>query len=1023
MYKKQAITKDQGRTIVAALVEEFKRAYVALSPKDRQSYNETTVRQKFIDHFFAALGWAITDDDVQLEYAQKRDDDSKGRADYAFGRSAGKSFFVEAKKPYEPLDTCVRHALQARLYGYNADHPVVILTDFEEFSVYLGRGCEPRASDAVNTALVTTLTCKFTDYQDKWEVIWDAFSRERVMAGSLENLPGVQKASKGSKTVDDLFLADIEQWRQTIATDLHRAHPDISRRALNEATQKTIDRIIFLRICEDREIEDYGRLLKIANLPGIYNNLCKLFTEADARYNSGLFHFKDGADQQHLSLQIADAPLQALIHRLYFPGGPYAFAVMPADILGQVYERFLGKVIEITPDGGVAVQDKPEVKKAGGVFYTPEYIVSYIVENTLGPLLAGKTPADIARLKALDPACGSGAFLINVYQYLLDWHLAWYVANKPEKWAKEQRLVRAGHGPDLGLPGTWQLTLHERKRILLAHIHGVDIDTAAVEVTRLSLLLKCLEGETQRSLQLGLFDKGERILPDLDRNIKCGNSLIGRDFYDPQQTSLFDREAKLRINAFDWEVEFADIMAAGGFDVVVGNPPYVRQESLSDSKEYFKTHYASYHGVADLYVYFIEKGIQLLKPDGYWGVIVSSSFLRTTFAEPLRGWLLAHTAVERIVDFGGLAIFSGAKDTYVCIPILRNAAPLANSLVCEVTAAGLVNLPGYVDAHATPIPRSQLTANAWSLKGAGETALFAKIVASSQPLGDYLDKKIFYGVKTGLNEAFVIDAATRTDLIAQDPKSAELIKPLLGGEDIRRYATQDKSKSIIVIPTGWTREKAGASHGATENAAWAWFAAEYSALANHLSPFTVAAQKRQDHGDFWWELRPCVYYQEFERPKIIYPDIAKFPRFVLDTHGHYLANTAYCLGTDSRYLLGILNSRLFWFAIGHISIPFGMRAGEYRYRLIYQYMEKVPVRRIDASVPAQQIQHDAIVQKVSTLLALTQELQTPGLDSSERRSIEQDIAATDRAIDRLVYQLYDLSAEEISLLEATTPKV
>jgi hypothetical protein len=246
---------------------------------------------------------------------------------------------------------------------------------------------------------------------------------------------------------------------------------------------------------------------------------------------------------------------------------------------------------------------------------------------------------------------------------------------------------------------------------------------------------------------------------------------------------------------------------------------------------------------------------------------------------------------------------------------------------------------------------------------------------------------------------------------------------LLGGEDIRRYACHEKFKYMIVIPTGWTREKAGTSIGTTESIAWEWFAAAYPALANHLSQFTIAAQKRQDQGDYWWELRPCVYYNAFERPKIIYPDIAKFPRFVLDTSGHYLANTAYCLGTDSRYLLGILNSRLFWFAIGHISIPFGMRAGEYRYRLIYQYMEKVPIRSIDASVPAQQIQHDAIVEKVSTLLALTQELQTPGLDSSERRSIEQDITATDRAIDRLVYQLYDLSAEESSLLETTAPQI
>ncbi len=977
MYKKQTITQDQGRAMVAALVEEFKRAYVALSAKDRQSYNETTVRQKFIDHFFAALGWAITDDDVQLEYAQKRDDDSKGRADYAFGRSAGKSFFVEAKKPYEPLDTCVRHALQARLYGYNADHPVVILTDFEEFSVYLGRGCEPRASDAVNTALVTTLTCKFTDYADKWEVIWDAFSRQRVMAGSLENLPGVQKASKGSKTVDDLFLADIEQWRQAIATDLHRAHPDISRRALNEATQKTIDRIIFLRICEDREIEDYGRLLKIGSQPDIYKNLCSLFTEADARYNSGLFHFKDGADQQHLALQIADAPLQALIQRLYFPGGPYAFAVMPADILGQVYERFLGKVIEITPDGAVAVQDKPEVKKAGGVFYTPEYIVSYIVENTLGQLLAGKTPVDIANLKALDPACGSGAFLINVYQYLLDWHLAWYTANKPEKWAKEQRLVRAGHGPDLGLPGTWQLTLHERKRILLYHVFGVDIDPQAVEVTRLSLLLKCLEGETQRSLQLGLFDKGERILPDLDRNIKCGNSLIGRDFYDPQQTSLFDREAKLRINAFDWEVEFADIMAAGGFDVVVGNPPYVDIKSLPDAevRYLFKT-YACANNRINLFSIFIEKTLKLCNQTEFaHSMIVPTALLTQDSYRDLRKNIIEKYRISNTVRLPNESFGVAAGDVKVdtAIYIFRDKTQSPPDInVITYSGYERIDIISKTE-NRTLIKHDQWCKSPdyiWSISTDGfENSLIEKIEKDTTSLDQCAS--ICLGLTPYDKYKGHTEEQIKNRAFHADHEKDETFKPLLAGNDVGRYWIDWNKKQWI-------------SYG----------------------PWLGAARQPK----FFKEKRILIKQIIDWTNKRIWATITDVELYNTQNAFNLISETDLSLD----YLLGIINSKLMtFFHRKRFLDEFKMRFQ----KILIKDAKRFPIKNIDFANPAQKKQHDILVQKVTALLALNKELQNPGLDSSERRSIERDMAATDKMIDRLVYQLYDLTEDEIKIIE------
>jgi hypothetical protein len=1007
------MTQEEGKAKVAVLVASFVARRAGIMKPD---YLETTVRTEFLDDFFTALGWDIKNHErpgeVHLEKSQDCEDGRKGRADYEFSLGHGKTFYVEAKKPSENLERCQKHAVQARMYAYSAKHPVVILTDFEEFSVYLGRGREPKAGDKVDTALIPELSCKYTDYLDKWDILWGAFSRESVRSSSLERLPRVEKAGKGEKTVDSLFLADIESWRNLLASNIHQNHPELSRRTLNEVVQQTIDRIIFLRICEDRDIENYGRIQRLQGKAGVYKGLCTLFREADDYYNSGLFHFKaekgrgDG-DASHLDLVIDNAPLDTIIDRLYFPGGPYAFAAMPADILGQVYERFLGKVIEIGDAGKVVIQEKPEVKKAGGVFYTPEYIVDYIVKNTVGRLLDQKTLEQVAELKILDPACGSGAFLINAYQCLLDWHLEWYKKNKPEKWRKEKKIAAEERLIGDEKVMLLRLTMAERKRILLAHIHGVDIDKQAVEVTKLSLLLKCLEGETKWTLQGGLFDKHHRVLPDLAGNIKCGNSLIGTDFDLSAQLTLLEGEelddALAKVNVFDWKRGFPTAFAQGGFDAVIGNPPYVRQETLTESKAYFQEHYTAYDGVADLYVYFMEKGIRLLRTGGYFGIIVSSSFLRTRFAAPLRNWLKANTAIERMVDFGGLPVFTNAKDAYVCIPILRKGEASATVPVCQIPELNLPGLEQFVLENSHNIPLEQLTAEAWSLKKRAENELFAKVMAAGVPLGQYVEKNFFRGITSGLNEAFVIDAATRNSLIAKDPKSAELIKPVFGGEEIRRYVTRPKGQFII-----FTRR--GVEIG------------NYQAIHDHLSQWKADLTPKQSKDDKkgrkpgrykWYEIQDDVaYYRTFEAPKIIFPDITKEPRFVLDNDGHYLTNTAYCLGTDDRYLLGILNSRLFWFAIANISIPFGVRAGQYRYRLIYQYMKKVPIRVVDPDNPTDVAARDEIIKNVDMLVKLQKQLTT----ATNKELLQNQIEITNTKLNDTVYKLYGLTEDETKIV-------
>jgi hypothetical protein len=532
---------------VKALVDKFERdAAYYRSP----GYNEARTRREFIDPFFEALGWdmsntqgvAVPYRDVIYEDAIKISGKNKA-PDYSFRVGGARRFFVEAKKPSVNIEDDVRPAFQLRRYAWSSNLPVSILSDFEEFAVYDCR-IMPNKDDRATVARV--LYIPYTEYEERWDEIAEIFSRDAVLAGSLDSLAESFKTKRGTRTVDAAFLNEIESWRDALARDIAVRNPTLSQRNLNLAVQLTIDRIVFLRISEDRGIEPYGRMEQLLAREGIYQELCRFFRQADDRYNSGLFHFQKERDRPELpddltlTLAIGDEVLSSIISHLYYPESPYEFSVLPADILGQVYEQFLGKVIHLSGDRQVKVEEKPEVRKAGGVYYTPTYVVEYIIAKTIDPLLNGKSPLQVSRLRFLDPACGSGSFLIALYQRLLDWHLSYYVANAPEKLRD-----KVYQGPR----GEWRLTADERKSILLHNIYGVDIDAQAVETTKLSLLLKVLEGESASSLwtQLELIHK--RALPDLGNNIKCGNSLIASDYYSIQQLSFLDDELRVTVQS------------------------------------------------------------------------------------------------------------------------------------------------------------------------------------------------------------------------------------------------------------------------------------------------------------------------------------------------------------------------------------------------------------------------------------------------------------------------------------------
>ena len=991
---------------VLDLVERFARN---LDTYKRAEYKEAHVRVEFIDPFFEALGWDVRNvagyaeayKDVVHEDALKVGGGTRA-PDYCFRVGGVRKFFLEAKKPSVSVRGDVGPAYQLRRYTWSAKLPLGILTDFEEFAVYDCRQ-RPKPNDGVAVGRVMYLT--FDQYPERFDEIYQCFAKESVLKGSFDRYVADTKRKRGTSEVDAEFLKEIETWRDVLARNIALRNPALSVYELNYAVQRNIDRIIFLRMGEDRGIEEYGRLLALSSGPHIYERLGDLYRQADEKYNSDLFDFQ--TDTLSKTLVVDDKVLGPILSGLYYPGCPYEFSVLPADVMGQVYEQFLGKVIRLTSGHRAKVEEKPEVRKAGGVYYTPTYIVEYIVQQTVGALIEGKTPRQISKLRIADPACGSGSFLLGAYQYLLDYHLQWYQDNDPEKHAgsRQPALRRApSPTPPQTRGGGWRLTTSEKKRILLNNIYGVDIDRQAVEVTKLSLLLKVLEGESEETLGQQLTLWRERALPDLGDNIKCGNSLIGPDYFEAQL--LPDEEEMRRVNPFDWEAEFPEVMGAGGFDVVIGNPPYVRMEEFKELKAYLKNQYLSHDERSDLYVYFIERGVDLLRDGGYFGMIVSNKFLRANYGRKLRRYLSTRAQLDRITDFAGLPVFAGATvRTIVLIAAQRRRSPETFTYTPPLPADVFVAVQGgsktvseVIKDNSYHLNTAVLGEDVWSLIPPNEVQLLDRLTALGKPLAEYCSNQIFMGVKSGLANAFVIDEDTRIRILAENPEASEIIKPYLNGRDVRRYQVQPPGLYLIYTYHGVPIEK-------------------YPAITEHLRPFRARLQRRATK-QAWYELQqPQRNYAEFmDNRKLIFPDIATIPRFALDTDGHFGSNTTYFIPGDDLYLLGILNSPVAHFYFSRICAALE-GPGESYLRFFGQYLKGMPIRTINFDDPADVARHDKMVALVERMLELHQKLAAATVPA-DKTLYQRQIEATDRVIDALVYELYGLTEEEITIVES-----
>lgn len=753
-----------------------------------KNYSEAQARVDFISPFFKALGWDVENEEGLAHHAREvvveAAQDTGGRPDYSFRVAGQTKFFVEAKAPCEELDAA-RHILQAKSYAYSTKQILfVVLTDFEEFRFYDAtiRPDERKPEEGL------LLKLKYKEYLAKADKLWE-FSRDRVVAGSLEALlPRDRRTQRLRIPVDESFLDEMTGWREELAKNVYKNNPDLTAKQLNEIVQRLLDRIVFIRIAEDRHVIEKSQLRDAVEewkARGgkfhIFEWLNDLFHRINDDFNGEIF-------KPHLSeeIKIDSEVLARIIEHLYPPKSPYRFDAIGVELLGSIYERYLGKTIRPTAKQ-VRVEDKPEVRKAEGVYYTPKYIVDYIVKNTVGKIIEGKTPKQIERIRILDPACGSGSFLIGAFQCLIDYHIRYLTAHPKE--AETHPLF-----PDVirDSNGEPRLSVIRKAKILKNNLFGVDIDPQAVEITMMSLYLKALEGERSQ------LPPKQHLLPELKYNIICGNSLIGPDIYG--QGLLFADEERDRINAFDWNSEtvgFGRIMKEGRFDCVIGNPPYVSFGLRGTGKaegpwaEYIRAKFVSAEYKLSLYAVFLEKGVSVLRQSGRLGFITPDSFLLGRFFSRLRDYVLAHSKIDTVALFQEDFWASGVVGRPTIIILERSDAKKAQRehLVravhfptAESTEKG-GKVFSYPQAYfeSTPLKRFRL------FFSAAEFSLVTHVESGAIKLRDVVS------FASGL-----IGLKGQKSIISTRREGADWHRGLLSGGDISRYAVLYRGAYICI---------------------------------------------------------------------------------------------------------------------------------------------------------------------------------------------------------------------------------
>jgi len=910
-------------------------------------------------------------------------------ADAALGNFNGHKRYVaalEGKGPRDPLDRPYagrRMSAVDQGYRYAINFPCnwIIVTSIRQTRLY-HKGSDQHTYERFDTE-------QLADNEAALRRFLFLLGADRVVpeSGGCHFDELLIESEKVGRELTKKFYINYANMRQDAFEQLSRDNPTVSRHDILSSTQKLLDRVLFVAFSEDRGLLPTETIKKAYDHRDpyhphpIWENFRGLFSSINRgnaalgihAYNGGLFAADPVLDRLKISDEVCGYFRELGEFDYRSPDKATGETkVIDVDILGHIFEQSITDLEKLRNElDGLAkplgAEKHKTRRKKEGAFYTPAFITRYIIEQALGGVLderfeqlrikleksakgAAKSaladprvyqlekltkPArsglvkfwehwqdELTTIRLLDPACGSGAFLIEAFDQL---HTKYQQSN-------DRLLELRGHRSLFDLD----------KRILENNLYGVDLNEEAIEICRLSLWIKTAE-------------RG-KALTSLDHSIRVGNSVVNDPSVHPK--------------ALGWKEAFPEVFKQGGFDVVVGNPPYIRQEWLAPFKVYWQSCFETFDGVADIFTYFFERGIQLLREGGRLAFITSGSWVRGNFGTPLRKYLATEMCVESIIDFGEFQPFEDAELIRPTIAVLKKCHDRGDMKLFKWLVAGRPpeNLSEVI-ADAPTMKTDHLGQNAWDLESDSVLSLRSKLLAGGQSLKKYTGGRILRGVLTGLTDVFVLDEARKSLLIAEDPRSEELIRPFVQGTHIRPWHTEHSGDYLLAIKSSANYRWPWSDHGKDAEEI---FRKSYPAVHAYLDRHRDRAVKRQDKGRHWWELRACSYWDVFEDRKILWPDISKLPRFNLDHQNLYCGNTVYTVPMNDPYLLGILSSWSTWFFISKTAQPLRLRGNRWQYRLFSQFMENIPVPEATGS---DRLRIGDLAEKTSTLANDRYELQ------------------------------------------------
>lgn len=961
-------------------------------------YNETLLRSDFLDPFFELLGWDIKNNagkptnerEVILEEALKANaSENSKKPDYTFRLFSERKFFLEAKKPFVKIEADNETAKQVRRYGFTAKLKISVLSNFEHLIIY-DTSVKVEKDDAFQKALVKKY--HYTEYETKFDEIKRLLGKEAVYSGTFDNEWKEIENKLNQYSIDNLFLKQINEWRKALGTEIHKYEPKMNEQQLNDVVQSYLNRVLFLRVCEDRNLEDYQTLLKFANAND-FKALIKKFQEADKRYNSGLFDqlLKDKIVENISSV------FWTIIKQLYYPESPYSFSVFSSDVLGSIYEIFLSEKLAVQ-NGTVELVKKPE-NIDRDIVTTPTFIINDILRNAVLPKCKDKTDQEILQLKFADIACGSGAFLLELFQLLNDILIDYYLKNDKSK------LIQTNIN-------TYKLPFEIKRKVLLNCIFGVDKDYNAVEATKFGLLLKLLESEDVNST-----NKTKPVLPDLSENIFFGNSLL-----NPKQV---EKKNQTEVNPFD----FSKLR----FDVIVGNPPYMKSEDMKNitplELPLYKDNFTSAYKQFDKYFLFLEQGLNLLTNEGILGYIVPSKFTKVGAGKKLRELLADKEFLHSIVSFGANQVFAD-KTTYTCLLIL-NKQPQKTFQYAEVKSLNSWKVREAEAIKFASKKSKELDNEVWVLVPPELTNAYNKIVSQSEKLVDLIDdENIFNGIQTSANDVYIF-TPTKEDKKhyffskkgTEYKIEKEITKPYFqtssGEDNLNTYRTFKPNARVIypylttktgvdIIPLTTIQKKFPLAYG---------YLQKHKAILNNpkrdIKPEPKTKNEWHRYGRHQ-SLDSCGLPQ-----KIIVGVLSVGDKYAIDVHGTLISSggtAGYCVVAVPEtsdysiyYIQAILNSKyLEWFSALYGEV---FRGG-YIARGT-KVLKNLPIRRIDFANAKEKALHDKIVSTQKELISVYDQIDANAGNKRLLTPLQNQFAREKANLEKLLAKLYDLGNDDL----------